>query len=71
MSSTRQSRMHTFSVDGDCLRFGPGDCSVTLQPRPGYVSKSLSTSFKAQVISLPALSSEPLTSRDADAQSAA
>lgn len=70
-SAKRIGDLHAFSVDGDCLRFGRGNCSVTLRPRPGYVSKSLSTSFKAQVISLPAFSSEPLTSRDADAQSAA
>lgn len=25
------------------IRFEPGDCSVTLQPRQGYVPKSLST----------------------------
>lgn len=49
--------LHAFSVDGECIRFGPGDCSVTLQPRLGYVPKSLSTPLKAQVISLPALCS--------------
>lgn len=57
-------------MDGDCIRFRPGVCSVILQPRPGYVPKSLSTPFKAQVISFPTLCSEPSTSRDADAQSA-
>lgn len=54
------------SVNADC--FVPGDCCVTLWPRPGFVPKSLSTPFKAQVISLPALSSESSTSHDSDAQ---
>lgn len=31
-----------FSVDGDCICFGPGACSVTLRPRWGYVPESLS-----------------------------
>ncbi len=60
--------LHAFSVDSDCIRFGPGDCSVTLRPRPGYVPKSLYTPFRKQTVSLSALSSESSTSRDADAQ---
>ncbi len=28
---------HAFSMDSDCIHFGPGGCSVTLRPRPGYV----------------------------------
>ncbi len=35
-----------FSEDSDCIRFGPGDCSVTLRPRLEYVPKSLSTPFE-------------------------
>ncbi len=57
-----------FSVDSDSIRFGPGDCSVTLRPRMGYVPKSLSTPFKTQTVSLSALSSESTASREADAQ---
>ncbi len=60
--------LHTFSVDSDCICFGPGDCSVTLRPRPGYMPKSLSTPFKTKTVSLSALSSESSTLLDADAQ---
>ncbi|XP_016097960.1 NACHT, LRR and PYD domains-containing protein 12-like [Sinocyclocheilus grahami] len=61
--------LYALSVDEYYISFGPGDCSVTLRPKAGYVPKSLSTHFKAQGISLPALSAEPLASRDAKAQS--
>ncbi len=67
-SAKRIGDLHTFSVDSDCIRFGPGDCSVTLRPRMGYVPKSLSTPFKTQTVSLSALSSESTASREADAQ---
>ncbi len=55
-------------MDSDCICFGPGDCSVTLRPRMGYVPKSLSTPFKTPTISLSALSSKSTASREADAQ---
>ncbi len=42
-SAKRIGDLHAFSLDNDCIRFGPGDCSVTLRLRPGYVPKSLST----------------------------
>ncbi len=29
--------VHAFSVNSDYISFGPGDCSVTLLPRLGYV----------------------------------
>ncbi len=67
-SAKRIGDLHAFSVDSDCIRFGPGDCSVTLRPRMGYVPKSLSTSFKTQTVSLSALSSESTASREADTQ---
>ncbi len=67
-SAKRIGDLHAFSVDSDCIRFGPGDCSVTLRPRMGYVPKSLSTPFKTQTVSLSALSSESKASREADAQ---
>ncbi len=48
--------LHTFSVDSDCIRFGPGDCSFTLRPRLGYVHKSLSTPSKCRLfLCLPCL----------------
>ncbi len=67
-SAKRIGDLHAFSVDSDCIRFGPGDCSVTLRPRMGYVPKSLSTPFKTQTVSLSALSSESTASREANAQ---
>ncbi len=67
-SAKRIGDLHAFSVDSDCIRFGPGDCSVTLRPRMGYVPKSLSTPFKTQTVSLSALSAESTASREADAQ---
>jgi hypothetical protein len=69
-SAKRVGDLQAFSVHEDCIRFGPGDCNVTLRPRQGYVPKSLNTPFKAQVVLLPALSSELSVSRDIDAQSA-
>ncbi len=36
-SAKRIGDLHVFSVDSDCIRFGPGDCGFTLRPRPGYV----------------------------------
>ncbi len=45
-SAKRIEHLHAFSVDSDCIRFGPGDCSVTLRPRLEYVPKSLSTPFE-------------------------
>ncbi len=65
-SAKRIVDLHAFSVDGDYIRFGPSDCSVTFRPRMGYVPKSLSTPFKT--VSLPALSSESSASHDTDAQ---
>ncbi len=67
-SAKRIGDLHAFSVDSDCMRFGPGDCSVTLRPRMGYVPISLSTPFRTQTVSLSALSSESTASREADAQ---
>lgn len=70
VAAKRIGDLHALLVGADCICFGPGNCTVILRPRPGYVPKSLSTPFKAQVISLPALSSEPPTSHDVDSQSA-
>ncbi len=60
--------IHAFSVDSDRIRFGPGDCSVTLQPRLGYVPKSLSTPLRMQTVSLSALSTESSPSHSVDVQ---
>ncbi len=66
-SAKRIGDLHAFSVDSDCIHFGPGDCGVTFWPRITCL-KSLSTPFRTQTVSLSALSSESSTSRDANAQ---
>ncbi len=46
-------------MDSDCIRFGPGDCSVTLRPRLEYVPKSLSTPFeRTETVPLSALATK-------------
>ncbi len=67
-SAKRIGDLHAFSVDSSCIRFGPGDCSVTLRLKLGYVPKSRSTPFRTQTVSLSALSSKSSALRDADAQ---
>lgn len=44
--------LQTLSVGISCLEFGPNDYKIILKPRQGYVPKVLSTSFRAQVITL-------------------
>ncbi len=68
-SAKRIEDLHSFSVDNDCIRFGPGDCSVTLRPRLEYVPKSLSTPFeRTETVSLSALATESSPSQSADAR---
>ncbi len=69
-SAKRIVNLHAFSVNSDCIRFGPRDCSVTLWPRLGYVPKSLSTPFRMQTVSLSSLATEPSPSQSANAQTA-
>ncbi len=67
----RIEHLHAFSVDSDCIRFGPGDCSVTLRPRLEYVPKSLSTPFeRTETVSPSALATKSSPSQSADAQTA-
>ncbi len=66
-SAKRRGDLHAFSVDSDCIHFGPGDCGITLWPRITCL-KSLSTPFRTQTVSLSALSSKSSTSHDANAQ---
>ncbi len=39
-SAKRIGDLHAFSVDSDCIRFGPGDYSFTIRPRMGYVMRT-------------------------------
>ncbi len=70
-SAKRIEHLHAFSMDSDCIRFGPGDCSVTLRPRLEYVPKSLSTPFeRTETVSPSALASKSSPSQSVDAQTA-
>ncbi len=39
--------MQALSISEMCMDFAPGLVKVTLLPRPGYVPKDLSTSFRS------------------------
>ncbi len=54
-SIKRVGDLQAFSVDDSCLKFGPGDSSATLRPRPSYVPKVPTTPFRDQVLNLQAL----------------
>ncbi len=47
--------LQALSINPACLEFGPNDARVVLKARLGYVSKELSTPFRAQIIALSAL----------------
>ncbi len=58
-SAKRIGDLHAFSVDSDCIRFGPGDCSVTLRPRWGmYLNHFLHPSRYRLFLCLPCLPSQ-------------
>ncbi len=57
-SIKRVGDLQVFSVNESCLVFGPGEGQVVLRPRPGYVPKVPTTSFRDQVVSLQALPQE-------------
>lgn len=48
----RVGDLHALSTDAACMEFGNDDCMVRLQPRPGYVTKVLSTLFRAQILTV-------------------
>ncbi len=54
-SLKRVEDLQAFSVSETCMDFAPGLVKVTLRPRPGYVPKVLSTSFRSQVVTLHSL----------------
>ncbi len=49
-SLKRVGDLQAFSVSEMCMDFAPGLVKVTLRPRPGYIPKVLSTSFRSQVV---------------------
>ncbi len=52
MSLKRVGDLQALSVSKMCMDFAPGLVKVTLRPRPGYIPKVLSTSFRSQVFTL-------------------
>ncbi len=53
-SVKRVGDLQALSITPACLEFRPNNSKVILKPRLGYVSKVLSTPFRAQVIALSA-----------------
>ncbi|XP_016395269.1 phosphoethanolamine N-methyltransferase 3-like [Sinocyclocheilus rhinocerous] len=53
--STRMEDLQALSVSPSCLEFGPNNSKVVLKPRLRYIPKVLSTTFRAQVITLSTL----------------
>ncbi len=51
-SLKRVGDLQALSVSGMCMDFAAGLVKVTLRPRPGYVPKVLSASFRSQVVTL-------------------
>ncbi len=58
LTSIQVGDLQAFSVSEECLVFGPAYSNVVLRPRPGYMPKVPTTSFRDQVVNLQALPSE-------------
>ncbi len=63
-SLKRVGDMQAFSVSETCMDFAPGLVKVTLRPRPGYIPKVLSTSFRSQVVTLHSFHPPPFASSE-------
>ncbi len=61
-SLKRVGDFQAFSVGETCMDFAPGLVKVTLRPRPGYIPKVLSTSFRSQVVTLHSFHPPPFAS---------
>ncbi len=59
-SLKRVGDLQALSVSEMCMDFAPGLVKVTLRPRPGYIPKVLSTSFRSQVVTLHSFHPPPL-----------
>ncbi len=59
-SLKRVGDLQAFSDSETCMDFAPGLVKVTLRPRPGYIPKVLSTSFRSQVVTLHSFHPLPL-----------
>ncbi len=51
-------------ISETCMDFAPGLLKVTLRPRPGYIPKVLSTSFRSQVVTLHSFHTPPFASSE-------
>ncbi len=56
--------LQALSVSESCTEFAPGLVKAFLRPRPVYVPKVLSTSFRSQVVVLQAFSPSPSSESD-------
>ncbi len=63
-SFKRVGDLQALSVSESCTEFAPGLVKAFLRPRPGYVPKVLSTSFRSQVVVLQAFSPSPSSEGD-------
>ncbi len=63
-SLKRVGDLQAFSVSKTCMDFAPGLVKVTLRPRPGYIPKVLSTSFRSQVVTLHSFHPPPFASSE-------
>ncbi len=63
-SLKRVGDLQAFSVSETCMDFAPGLVKVTLRPRPGYIPKVLSTSFRSQVATLHSFYPPPFASSE-------
>ncbi len=59
-SLKRVGDLQAFSDSETCMDFAPGLVKVTLRPRPGYIPKVLSASFRSQVVTLHSFHPLPL-----------
>ncbi len=57
-SIKRVGDLQSFSVNEECLMFGPANSHIVLRPQPGYVPKVPTTPFHGQVVNLQAMPSE-------------
>ncbi len=63
-SLKRVGDLQALSVSEMCMDFAPGLVKVTLWPRPGYIPKILSTSFRSQVVTLHSFHPPPFASSE-------
>ncbi len=63
-SLKRVGDLQAFSISETCMDFAPGLVKVTLRPRPGYIPKVLSTSFRSQVVTLHSFHPPPFASSE-------